>query len=123
MAAKTGSTFISGTMIDSIEILTMTSSRKCFQMIVTTTEQYYSIVFSYALPLYMYICNQGKCENDIFARLSRNKCADENEKREYYCYSMSVYGCILSSDIYSVARVISISDLDNHIATSSCWSL
>ena len=38
---------------------------------------------------------------------------DEKEKREYCCYSMSVYGCILTSDIYSVARVISISGLDN----------
>jgi len=30
---------------------------------------------------------------------------------------------ILSSDIYSVARVISISGLGDHIAISGCWSL
>jgi len=46
-----------GTMIDSVEIpktntsfTTMTSSRKCFQMITTTTD--YGTVFSYAFPVY-----------------------------------------------------------------------
>ena len=53
MAAKTGSTYISGTMIDSVEISTITSSRKCSQR--PTTVQYYSTVFSNALPLYMYL--------------------------------------------------------------------
>jgi len=37
MAARTGSTYISGTMTDSVKISTMTSSRKCCQMITTTT--------------------------------------------------------------------------------------
>ena len=35
-----------------------------------------------------------------------SKCADEKEKPEYYCHSMSVYGYILSSDIYSVTTAI-----------------
>jgi len=35
-----------------------------------------------------------------------SKCADEKEKREYYCHSMSVYGYILLSDIYSVTTDI-----------------
>jgi len=45
MAAQTGSTYISRTAIDSVEISTvnpgfstMTSSRKCSQMIATTTD-------------------------------------------------------------------------------------
>jgi len=44
----------------------------------------------------------------------------KREKREYYCHSMPVYGYILSSDIYSVARAISISGLGDHIAISGC---
>ena len=36
---------------------------------------------------------------------SNVKCAKEKEKCEYYCYSVSMYGCILSPDVYSFARV------------------
>jgi len=122
MVAQTGSIYVSGTMTDSIEISTMTSSRKCSQMSATTTN--YGTVLQYCFQLRIAAVHvsmqsiKSKCENDIIARL----CADEKEKREYYCYSMSVYGGILSSDIYSVARVISISGLGNHIATSGCRS-
>jgi len=35
------------------------------------TVQYYSIVFSSALPVYMYLYNHGKCQNDIFTLLSQ----------------------------------------------------
>ena len=47
-----------------------------------------------------------------------SKCADEKERREYYCPSMSVY--LVSSNIYSVASAISISGLGDYIATSGC---
>jgi len=105
MAAKIGSTYIFGTMIDSVQISTMTSSRKCSQMIATTTNWYsitvlFSVTYCRCMPVDLR--NHGKCQNDIFACHS-NKCADENEKREYYCHSMSVYGGIFYHQIFTVS--------------------
>ena len=63
MAAETGSTYISGTAIDSVAIQTVNPFnylRKCSQMIATSTDygiRINSIVFRYALLLYMYLCN------------------------------------------------------------------
>jgi len=55
-------------------------------------------------------------KNDILLVCHSNKCADEKEKREYYCSSVPVYGYIISSGIHSVARAISISGLRDRIA-------
>jgi len=55
-------------------------------------------------------------KNDILLVCHSNKCADEKEKREYYCSSVPVYGYVISSGIHSVARAIRISGLRDRIA-------
>jgi len=47
---------------------------------------YYNIVFSYALPMRTYLCNHGKCQNDIFCLLvTVLMCCRK-------CHSLSVHG-------------------------------
>ena len=74
MAAETGSTYISGTAIDSVAIQTANPFnylRKCSQMIATSTDygiRINSIVFRYALLLYMYLCN-GNAKTTFMAAI------------------------------------------------------
>jgi len=110
-------------MIDSVAISTMTSSRKCSQMIPTTTN--YGTVLQYCFQsrtISVHVSIQSRHNAKTTFLLNSNKCADEKQNREYYiyCHSTPVYG--VSSDIYSVARAISISGLRDHIATFRCCS-
>jgi len=55
MAAQTGSTYISKPQIDSVEISTMTSSRKCSQMIATRPAKlFYLVLLNIILRRHLY---------------------------------------------------------------------
>jgi len=62
MAAQTGSIYISGTVIDRVEIPT-----------------YYSIVFSYAMPVYIYAI-MANAKTTFLLVCHSNKSADEKNK-------------------------------------------
>jgi len=84
-------------MIDSVEISTMASSRKCCQMIATTTN--YDTVLQYCFQLRIAAVHVSM---QSWQMRKRHFCCFVTCRRKgkAYCYSMSVYGCILSSDIY-----------------------
>ena len=91
----------------------MTSSRKCSQMIARTTNygtQYYSIVFSYAVPVYMYLCNHRKCENDIFLVCHSDKC-DHRRKGKAWILPL----CYVSIWVYFIVRYLHCSQSYKYI--------
>jgi len=82
-------------MIDSVEISTTTSSRKCTQMIATTTNYGRVLQFSVILRIaavHVSMQSRQMRKRTFLLVCHSNKCADGKEKREYYCYSMSAYG-------------------------------
>jgi len=82
-------------------------------MIARTTNygtQYYSIVFSYAVPVYMYLCNHRKCENDIFLVCHSDKC-DHRRKGKAWILPL----CYVSIWVYFIVRYLHCSQSYKYI--------